>query len=289
MKPFVFRALVGKRIHERWRGGYRIARFLAREMDSVPIQIEGHPPLYVDLRGLDEHALSLYRGAPLRQVPHEPALTELFHRIVQPSDTVFDVGANLGLHTLTFSKLARQVIAFEPNPALAPNLRKTVAKLHNASLLEICLSERDAAVDFYISEWDHMLGSMANWTGQPSKTMSVPAHSIDSLIAEGMVPKPQVLKVDVEGAEMLVFRGAEELFSGTDAPRFVVFEELNTASAKLGIADAAPAEFLREKGYTVYLIEQNGLSPLPKVRPTAANLVAARGQHLELTGPFNVA
>jgi FkbM family methyltransferase len=276
MKPFVFRALVGNRIHERLRGGYRIARFLAREMNSVPIQIAGHAPLYVDLRGLDEHALSLYRAEPLREVPHEKMLTEVFRRIVQPSDTVFDVGANLGLHTLTFSKLARQVLAFEPNPGLTPNLRKTMAALANAQLLEICLSERDGAVDFHISNWDHMLGSMANWTGQPSKTMSVPARSIDSLIAEGIVPKPHVLKVDVEGAEMLVFRGAEKLFSGIDAPRFVVFEELNTASAKLGIADGAPAEFLREKGYTVYLIEQNGLCPLPEVRPTAANLVAAR-------------
>ncbi len=40
MRPFVFRALVGNCIHERVRGGYRIAKFLGREMDSVPIQIE---------------------------------------------------------------------------------------------------------------------------------------------------------------------------------------------------------------------------------------------------------
>ena len=33
------------------------------------------------------------------------------------------------LHTLTFSKLAREVVAFEPNPSLVPNLRRTVANL----------------------------------------------------------------------------------------------------------------------------------------------------------------
>ncbi len=286
MKALVFKPLIAKRIHERIRGGYRLARFLASGMDSVPITIEGHTPIYVDLRGLDEHALSLYRAAPLPGIPHEPALTEVFHRVVKPGDTVFDVGANLGLHTLTFSKLAGRVVAFEPNPGLAPNLRKTIAALPNAELVEVCLSEADGVVEFHISAWDHMLGSMADWSGQPAKTVSVPARSIDSLIAEGVVPAPQVLKVDVEGAEVLVFRGAAKLLSGPQAPRFVVFEELNVASRKLGVADGAPAEFLREKGYTLYLIEPNGLCPLPQVRPDAANLVAAKDEHLNLTRPF---
>ncbi|MGI8655337.1 MAG: FkbM family methyltransferase [Pyrinomonadaceae bacterium] len=287
MKSFIFKTLIANRIHERVRGGFRIAKFLVRDMDSVPIQIDGYAPLYVDLRNLDAHALSLHLAAPLHEVPHEQALTEVFQRIVQPSDTVFDVGANLGLHTLTFSKLAREVIAFEPNPSLAPNLRKTVVNLPNARLLEVCLSEHDGIVEFHISDWDHMLGSMANWTGQPTKTLAIPARSIDSLIAEGALPKPQVLKVDVEGAEMMVFRGADKLFSEPDAPRAVVFEELNTASRKLGVPDGAPAEYLRTKGYSLYLIDKDGLSPLSDVRPTAANLVAAKDDLIGLTRPFN--
>lgn len=286
MKARLLKPLVAKRIHERVRGGSRLARLLARNMDSVPIQIKGHPPIYVDLRGLDEHGLSLYRRAPLQGVPHEPALTEVFRRIVEPGDTVFDVGANLGLHTLTFSRLAGRVVAFEPNPGLAPNLRKTIAALGNAELIEVCLSEADGVVEFHISNWDHMLGSMADWSGQPAKTFSVPARSIDSLLAEGLIPSPQVLKVDVEGAEMLVFRGAEKLLSGPNSPRFIVFEELNIASRKLGIADGAPADFLQDKGYTLYLVEENGLCPLPRVRPDAANLVAAKGEHPNLTRPF---
>jgi FkbM family methyltransferase len=288
MKSLVFKALVANRIHERVRGGYRMAKFLARDMESAPIQIDGYPPLYVDLRKLDEHALALYRAAPLSRVPHEPALTEVFRRIIQPDDIVFDVGANLGLHTLTFSTLAREVVAFEPNPSLAPNLRKTVAHLPNSRLLECCLSEGDGTVEFHISEWDHMLGSMSNWTGQPTKTVSVPARSLDSLIAEGVVPKPQVLKVDVEGAELLVFRGAEKLFTAPDAPRFVVFEELNVASRKLGIPDGGPAEYLRSKGYSLFLIGEDGLSPLSEVRPEAANLVAAKTNDTSFTKPFSL-
>lgn len=286
MKSLVFKTLVANDVHRRVPGGHRVARFLARDMGSVPITIEGHAPLYVDLRGLDEHALSLYRAAPLDRIPHEPAMTEAFRRLVRPDDTVFDVGANLGLHTLTFSKVAREVFAFEPNPSLTPNLRKTVAQLPNARLLEVCLSETDGSIDFHISDWDHMLGSMSDWTGQPTKTLTLPARSLDSLIADGTVPAPHLMKVDVEGAEMLVFRGAAKLFAGPDAPRVVIFEELNTASRKLGIADGAPAEFLRARGYSLYLLGERGLLPLPEVRPHAANLVAAKGDLV--AGPFEL-
>lgn len=220
--------------------------------------------------------MSLYRAAPLPEVPHERALTEVFRQVVKPGDTVFDVGANLGLHSLTFSKLAQYVVAFEPNRALLPNLRRTMAHLPNVMLQEICLSESDGTVEFHVSEWDHMLGSLANWTGQPTKTIAVPARSLDSLIAEGAVPKPQVLKVDVEGAELLVFRGAEQLLSGPNAPRAIVFEELNSASRKLGIADGAAAEFIRERGYSLYVITDDGLQPFTDVRPPAANLLATK-------------
>ena len=57
--------------------------------------------------------------------------------------------------------------------------------------------------EFHISDWDHMLSSMANWTGQPTKTIAIPARSIDSLIAEGAVPKPQVTLVTSMGSVVL--------------------------------------------------------------------------------------
>jgi FkbM family methyltransferase len=245
-------------------------------MSSVPIRIDSYPPLYVDLRGLDSHALKLFSEEPLPGVPHEQALTKVFTEIVRPTDVVFDIGANLGLHTLTFSRMARHVVAFEPNPALVPNLRKTISNIANAELRDFCLSDQNGTVDFHISKWDHMLGSLANWSGQPTDTLSVPAHTLDSLLADSTIPSPDVLKVDVEGAELMVFRGGEKLFSGPNAPRAVIFEELNRASRKLGIGDAEAAAFLRARGYTLYLILDDGVVPLPEVRPPAANLLATK-------------
>jgi FkbM family methyltransferase len=245
-------------------------------MDSVPITIDSYPPLYVDLRLLDAHALNLFTADPLPAIPHERALTELFQQVVRPTDVIYDVGANLGLHTLTFSRLAKHVVAFEPNPSLTPNLRKTVANLPNATLHEICLTTADETVQFHISDWDHMLSSLSNWTGQPTRTIEVPGRSLDSMLAQGSIPKPDVLKVDVEGAELMVFRGAQNLLSREEPPRAIIFEELNRSSRQLGIADGQAAEFLQAKGYTVHLITDHGLIPLPAERPPAANLFATR-------------
>ena len=249
-------------------------------MDSVPIEIDSCPPLYVDLHSLDDHAVQLFTSAPLASIPHERALTELFQRVIQPDDVVFDVGANLGLHTLTFSRLAKHVVAFEPNPSLIPNLRKTIGYLPNATLHELCLTANDETVQFHIAEWDHMLSSLSNWTGQPTHAIDIPGRALDSLLAEGSLPNPNVLKVDVEGAELMVFRGAEKLLSERESPRAIIFEELNSSSRNLGIADGEAADFLKRRGYSLYLITDDGLTPLAAERPPAANLLATKGQIL---------
>ena len=89
-----------------------------------------------------------------------------------------------------------------------------------------------------------------------------------------------MLKVDVEGAELMVFRGAANLLSQTDSPRAIIFEELNSSSRKLGIADGEAADFLKAKGYALYLITDEGPVPLSTERPPAANLLAVKGASL---------
>jgi FkbM family methyltransferase len=276
MKTALLKTILRNRIHDRVRGGYRLSRYLTRNLSSVPIKIDSYPPLYVDLRSLDEHSVKLFISDPLPAIAHEKSVTEVFNRVIRPTDVVFDVGANLGLHTLTFSRLAKHVVAFEPNPSLTPNLKKTVANLPNATLCDVCLTSADGPVQFHISEWDHMLSSMSNWSGQPTRAIEVSGRSLDSLLADGSIPKPDVLKVDVEGAELMVFRGADHLFSKPDSPRAIIFEELNSSSRKLGIADGEAAEFLKAKGYSIYLITEDGTIPLPAERPPAANLLALK-------------
>ena len=141
---------------------------------------------------------------------------------------MFDIGANVGLHTGLLSRLAGptgRVYAFEPNPLLASCLERTVAGLSNARLYGVALSDTEADAMLYIPA-DHTMASLADWTRGRSETSSqqvpCPQAALDAVIARDGLPAPDVVKCDVEGAELRVF-GAQHTLNRVDAP-LILFE-----------------------------------------------------------------
>ena len=72
----------------------------------------------------------------------EKKITELFKILISDDDIVLDVGAYIGLHTLTLANLASHVYSFEPQPLIFECLSKTLAKQHlyNITLFNVALS-----------------------------------------------------------------------------------------------------------------------------------------------------
>ncbi len=72
-------------------------------------------------------------------------------RVVMNGDVAFDIGANIGLHTVLLSQLVGQsgkVCVFEPNLELLPTLGRTVGGLGNATFFGCALSDKAAESDF---------------------------------------------------------------------------------------------------------------------------------------------
>ena len=131
-------------------------------------------------------------------------------RFVKPGMTVLDIGGNAGFYTLAFSRLvgdSGHVYAFEPFAENANNILKHVAlnSLVNVSLLQMAVSDRGGVVGFHIASSNSM-GSISD-----ERNYVIPTNSLDGLIAEGEIPVPDVIKMDVEGAESLVLKGAKNL------------------------------------------------------------------------------
>jgi FkbM family methyltransferase len=87
-------------------------------------------------------------------------------RVVAPGDVALDIGANMGIHTVLLARLVRsrgKLFAFEPNAALLPTLRRTVAGLPNASLHTCALSDEVGRSAFFIPA-DDSKASLADWT-----------------------------------------------------------------------------------------------------------------------------
>lgn len=250
------------------RGRTRFTAFLARSFGSfhtVPIQIADWPPVFVDLR-LDGSAIWL-RGSPWTSSPWEPSEQAIMRRVVRPGDAAFDIGANVGFHTVLLSRLVGpggQVVAFEPNPMLLPCLRGTVAGLGNTELVEVALSDRNAGSTLFVPE-DHTLASLSQWFTERGaghgQVLACIERTIDDLIASQQIPVPDFVKCDVEGAELKVFHGGQVLFDRVEAP--IILFEANAATAHgFGFVVYEARQFLEAlptPRYSFHWVEEAGV------------------------------
>ena len=143
-------------------------------------------------------------------------IAELCKYIV-PGGTVFDVGANIGLSALEFSRTIGangRVIAFEPHPDTAARLRANLDH-NNVSNVEIVQSAVGAApgtVTFNESS-DATLSSATVIPRNLVRSFDVPLTTVDLAWADKGKPVVSVLKIDVEGGEQAVLEGAKELLA----------------------------------------------------------------------------
>jgi FkbM family methyltransferase len=150
-----------------------------------------------------------------------------------PEDGVyFDVGCNRGFDSLLGAVTAKTgaVFAFDPLGEMCAQTR-AVLDLNgfgNAQVSQLALRERTGSTDFFKSTISDSLGSvLVPDDGAEAERMTVPCTTLDALAESSRAP--QVVKIDVEGAEDLVLAGAEGLLSRPSPPAFLV--ELHTPSA----------------------------------------------------------
>lgn len=159
---------------------------------------------------------------------------------VGPQSVVYDVGANRGYVAL--SLLAKQpglrVVAFEPNPGV---LGKLLGNLDlngftdRVSVLGIGLGEQLARAPLFLAASDSassLDGHHAEYWGNGILTsIEVEIMTLDALLAKGDLPPPTHIKVDTEGFEAQILRGAQETLR-TYRPE--LFVEIHAESQGMG-------------------------------------------------------
>jgi FkbM family methyltransferase len=162
-----------------------------------------------------DSADALYRTHACRKEPETVAWIE---EHVRPGDVLYDVGANVGAYSLIAAKHSDgrvRVFAFEPSFATYDELCRNVVLNHcEASIVPLlmCLTEAPGFVTFGHSSLEP--GSALHITGDaPTAAGSVydqqvPGFSIDALVTQLACPVPHHIKIDVDGGELGVLRGA---------------------------------------------------------------------------------
>lgn len=149
-----------------------------------------------------------------------------------PGSLVIDIGANIGDYSIVAVKRFNcRAIAIEPSPSPYRLLLRNIAinKVEDSvKPLNIAVSDVDASIEMKVSEkWGYVVTSSAE-----GESVSVDTRKLDSFTDDDTLNKAGIVKIDVEGNEMSVLRGARK-FLGAVGPRVIV--EAHSDSLRQGV------------------------------------------------------
>lgn len=126
-----------------------------------------------------------------------------------------DIGANRGFYLDAMSAKASYVIAFEPHPENIEYIENNFKHLHNLDIAAIALSDVEGEINLYQCDRHHaqhtistMVASIPIWGHSIDNYITVPSRTLDMYCERNYVSNITGIKIDVEGAEEQVFRGA---------------------------------------------------------------------------------
>ena len=133
--------------------------------------------------------------------------TAFFAPLVPRNGLAFDVGAHLGAYTSLFLRLGARVVAVEPNPALAEDLRKRF-RGQPVVVEEIAVGDAPGTATLRIGSDNSMSTISPEWAARSSRwveDVDVPVTTLEGLIERH--GEPDFLKVDVEGNDLRALQG----------------------------------------------------------------------------------
>ena len=177
------------------------------------------------LMALDD--MDLIQRIILFEGEYEPEVTELLRASFCPSDVFYDIGANIGYYScLAAATGVETIVSVEPDPiniaVLSLNMALNGFDAQRLLVVDAALSDVSGNATFYRS---HVANTgMSGLNSRHSvASFKVNVKTLDELLLELKGQFPTVLKIDVEGWELNVLRGAERLLKETP-PKLIIFE-----------------------------------------------------------------
>jgi len=260
----------------------RLARLLTKEIkldDEIITSKSGHKflvirePVFLQVR---------YEGT------YEKDLSTATKRLVSPGDTVVDVGANFGWYSILLAAAIGEnghVYSYEPNDAIYATLQKNIELngFENRITATRCgIGEKEETAFLNAEDTESAIGYFdKNLTeatqGHPSESIQI--HSLDKLLSK-QINKIAFIKIDVEGFESFVLRGAKKIFAAKNPPAMLM--EFNIEALERQNIDID--QFIKELeslDSTIIATNQGKLEEIIKIPKANENLI-----FLPKTGKF---
>ncbi len=219
----------------------------------------------------------------------EKAPIERLESMIEPGSVVYDVGANIGVYATRMARLAGpegRVICIEANPICVQYLRTNVllAGLSNVDILPVALLHKNGETRFTVNYGNSNLGlseESGHYGVKVGHQVTVPCFELDQLIATYGLRPPDVVKLDVEGAEHLAVLGMRRTLEERRPPILVELHGEDCAASTLEVLDRYGYRYLDpasgdELAGTAAVAERFAGSvfqllalPAPRARPAA--------------------
>lgn len=189
-------------------------------------------------------------------------------KFIKPGMIVYDIGSQAGFYTLAFSRLIGddgRVYSFEPFAENANNLLRHIKinYVKNVSFVQTAVSDKNGIVNFQMGH--------NNSTGRIGEKKDgadylLPAVSLDYLMENKLILAPHLIKIDVEGGEFSVLKGAEKTLKKNNVILFVAlhgsqhkrcFEQLQKFGYKIFSLDGAEIRQADKLVNEIYAVPNN--------------------------------
>jgi FkbM family methyltransferase len=255
-----------------------IWRTFAERALNVPTQVMWYDSLRLQLHLGNDLSKCIFVGGSF-----EPNEFAFLRDYLQHDMAVIDVGANEGVYTLFAASRVGpkgRVVAVEPSSRELIRLRKNldINALGNVLVAESALGEEAGEVDLAVAEPSHAgQNTVGRSVSNPKVTTEsierVRVQTLDEVVSEARLRRVDFIKIDAEGAELNVLRGARRTLE-----RFTPVLQLEIEPAALahhGVTSDNVTEELTERGYGVWVFdEETGLLRHRNNAALSGNIVA---------------
>lgn len=163
----------------------------------------------------------------------------LAENYVRLGDDIWDIGANVGVFTFAAASASRtgSIYAFEPDTFLNELIKKSITLngLKNIHVIPIALSDKNGFAEFNIAEQGRASNSLAIAQSRTHATDARSKYIVPTLtgcnISQKLNSIPSLIKIDVEGAEILVLKGLKNLLSKHHPTLFIELDTDTVSSA----------------------------------------------------------
>lgn len=213
---------------------------------------------------------------------YEAEVRNIINKALSKGFVAFDVGANVGWHTLLMAKGVGKeghVLAFEPNPGVYDCLKENIAfnNLSQVIVSDLALSDNDGEL-YFNAPPSSSIGAGAGHiinnvdSSNVEQKIKVKTKKLDTIFSTMNLSRLDLIKIDVEGWEWNVLEGAKETLKRYRP--YIIFEYDAKYIIRSGGISGNLDKLFSDLSYSIYRIYRNKLLKVENCWPVCANIFA---------------